>query len=203
MRCGPLFACYGTCLQKGTAGCHVLVAAGGRLSVESSSCELAVSPAPSPPADAPADQAQPAQQLPAATHAVAAGATARSVPSGVCGNMPNSSSRCMPPVIPVSMSWRERLRATAGLWRYMVPLFVVYFAEYAMQSGTWTAIGEATCAVLGRRGRCSIGHVQVPRCGAAVTSGVQVCLVVCTIAMGWCNIVRLTATSDMGVGLIT
>ena len=29
----------------------------------------------------------------------------------------------------------------AALWPYMVPLLLVYFAEYAMQSGTWTAIG--------------------------------------------------------------
>lgn len=27
------------------------------------------------------------------------------------------------------------------LWVYIVPLFLVYFAEYAMQSGTWAAIG--------------------------------------------------------------
>jgi battenin len=27
------------------------------------------------------------------------------------------------------------------LWRWGVPLIVVYFAEYAMQSGTWSAIG--------------------------------------------------------------
>lgn len=35
----------------------------------------------------------------------------------------------------------HQLRATAALWPFMVPLFVVYFAEYAMQSGTWAAIG--------------------------------------------------------------
>jgi battenin len=27
------------------------------------------------------------------------------------------------------------------LWPYMIPLFVVYAAEYALQSGTWSAIG--------------------------------------------------------------
>jgi hypothetical protein len=37
--------------------------------------------------------------------------------------------------------WRERMQMTLGLWRWGVPLIVVYFAEYAMQSGTWTAIG--------------------------------------------------------------
>lgn len=40
-----------------------------------------------------------------------------------------------------SMTFRQRLKATCALWPYMMPLFVVYYAEYAMQSGTWTAIG--------------------------------------------------------------
>jgi hypothetical protein len=40
-----------------------------------------------------------------------------------------------------AMTFRQRLQVTLQLWPYMVPLFVVYFAEYAMQSGTWTAIG--------------------------------------------------------------
>ena len=31
--------------------------------------------------------------------------------------------------------------AIAALWPYTVPLFTVYFAEYAMQSGAWAAIG--------------------------------------------------------------
>lgn len=39
------------------------------------------------------------------------------------------------------MTFKQRLQVTLQLWPYMVPLFVVYFAEYAMQSGTWTAIG--------------------------------------------------------------
>ena len=43
------------------------------------------------------------------------------------------------------MGWQERLDRTAALWPYMVPLMVVYFAEYAMQSGAWTAIGETVC----------------------------------------------------------
>eukprot|EP00775_Hariotina_reticulata_P008201 gene8201-8392_t len=50
-------------------------------------------------------------------------------------------SRPSPPVDAASMTFRQRMAATARLWPYMVPLFVVYFAEYAMQSGTWTAIG--------------------------------------------------------------
>ena len=39
------------------------------------------------------------------------------------------------------MSISERLHTTYRLWKYMIPLFVVYFAEYATQSGTWAAIG--------------------------------------------------------------
>lgn len=44
--------------------------------------------------------------------------------------------------VPISeLSTKERLRLFLGLWIYIVPLFVVYAAEYALQSGTWTAIG--------------------------------------------------------------
>ena len=39
------------------------------------------------------------------------------------------------------MSTKERFNVTLSLWPYMIPLFVVYFAEYAMQSGVWAAIG--------------------------------------------------------------
>lgn len=39
------------------------------------------------------------------------------------------------------MTWREKFMFVLGLWSYTVPLFLVYFAEYAMQSGVWTAIG--------------------------------------------------------------
>lgn len=35
----------------------------------------------------------------------------------------------------------QKLRYTLALWPYMLPLFLVYFAEYAMQSGTWSAMG--------------------------------------------------------------
>ena len=47
-----------------------------------------------------------------------------------------------------SMTARERLSATVALWPFMVPLFVVYFAEYAMQSGTWAAIGASLTYLL-------------------------------------------------------
>jgi battenin len=36
---------------------------------------------------------------------------------------------------------KEIASAVIALWPYTVPLFIVYFAEYAMQSGTWAAIG--------------------------------------------------------------
>lgn len=39
------------------------------------------------------------------------------------------------------MTAKERLAATLSLWPFMIPLFLVYFAEYAMQSGVWAAMG--------------------------------------------------------------
>jgi battenin len=36
---------------------------------------------------------------------------------------------------------RERVCMLPSLWRYTIPLLTVYFSEYAMQSGTWAAIG--------------------------------------------------------------
>jgi len=39
------------------------------------------------------------------------------------------------------MSFLQRFQLVLRLWPYMVPLFAVYVAEYALQSGTWTAIG--------------------------------------------------------------
>ena len=36
---------------------------------------------------------------------------------------------------------QEMMVAVLALWPYTVPLFTVYFAEYAMQSGAWAAIG--------------------------------------------------------------
>eukprot|EP00903_Cladosiphon_okamuranus_P005515 g5494.t2 len=42
---------------------------------------------------------------------------------------------------PPNMTVGERLRFTLSLWRFTVPLMLVYFAEYTMQTGTWSAIG--------------------------------------------------------------
>lgn len=39
------------------------------------------------------------------------------------------------------MTFEERIANTISLWPFMVPLFLVYFAEYAMQSGVWAAMG--------------------------------------------------------------
>ena len=45
-------------------------------------------------------------------------------------------------VIPVpDMTSAQRFKLVLSLWPYAVPLFLVYAAEYALQSGTWTAIG--------------------------------------------------------------
>lgn len=49
-----------------------------------------------------------------------------------------------------SLSTCGRLRLTLSLWPYMVPLFTVYAAEYALQSGTWTAIGFPVDSVQAR-----------------------------------------------------
>lgn len=43
--------------------------------------------------------------------------------------------------IAVSLEVRSRLRLMIYLKKYMMPLFLVYFAEYSMQSGVWAAIG--------------------------------------------------------------
>jgi hypothetical protein len=39
------------------------------------------------------------------------------------------------------MTTWQRTQLIASLWPYMIPLFVVYATEYALQAGTWTAIG--------------------------------------------------------------
>mmetsp|Transcript_25955 Transcript_25955/g.40287 ORF Transcript_25955/g.40287 Transcript_25955/m.40287 type:complete len:491 (-) Transcript_25955:505-1977(-) len=42
------------------------------------------------------------------------------------------------------MTLREQILFALSLWKFMMPLFLVYAAEYAMQSGTWAAIGFPT-----------------------------------------------------------
>jgi battenin len=39
------------------------------------------------------------------------------------------------------MTMKDRLTATLSLWPFIIPLILVYFAEYAMQSGVWAAMG--------------------------------------------------------------
>ena len=43
--------------------------------------------------------------------------------------------------IAVTLSGTQRFRFFLSLWPYTVPLFVVYTAEYCLQSGVWSAIG--------------------------------------------------------------
>lgn len=40
-----------------------------------------------------------------------------------------------------TLSSSQRFKQTLALWPYMVPLAVVYFAEYAMQAGVWASMG--------------------------------------------------------------
>lgn len=60
-----------------------------------------------------------------------------------CGNKGGSSAQAPAAMRPRPWAFTPPLpfRAAVVLWPYMVPLLLVYFAEYAMQSGTWTAIG--------------------------------------------------------------
>lgn len=44
----------------------------------------------------------------------------------------------------------QRFWLVLTLWPYMIPLFAVYAAEYALQSGTWTAIGFPSDSVSAR-----------------------------------------------------
>lgn len=39
------------------------------------------------------------------------------------------------------MSVKERFTTVLSLWPFIIPLILVYFAEYAMQSGVWAAMG--------------------------------------------------------------
>ena len=40
-----------------------------------------------------------------------------------------------------NLTIKDRFILVMGLWPYTIPLFLVYFAEYAMQSGVWPSIG--------------------------------------------------------------
>jgi battenin len=44
----------------------------------------------------------------------------------------------------------QKLRHTLALWPYTGPLFLVYFAEYAMQAGCWSAIGFPVDSIAAR-----------------------------------------------------
>jgi battenin len=51
------------------------------------------------------------------------------------------ASSAAPPDPPPPRGFIATTVHVAGLWRYTVPLLVVYFSEYAAQSGAWAAIG--------------------------------------------------------------
>ena len=53
------------------------------------------------------------------------------------------------PHIP-SLTARQRLKLSLTFWPYTIPLFTVYAAEYALQAGTWTAIGFPVDSVAAR-----------------------------------------------------
>mmetsp|Transcript_1607 Transcript_1607/g.3082 ORF Transcript_1607/g.3082 Transcript_1607/m.3082 type:complete len:557 (-) Transcript_1607:1076-2746(-) len=53
------------------------------------------------------------------------------------------------PDIP-SLTAVQRLKLSLTFWPYMIPLFTVYAAEYALQAGTWTAIGFPVDSVQAR-----------------------------------------------------
>ena len=44
----------------------------------------------------------------------------------------------------------QKFKLTLSLYPYTIPLFTVYFAEYALMSGVWTAIGFPTTSKLAR-----------------------------------------------------
>lgn len=49
------------------------------------------------------------------------------------------------------LTMRERLKFAAGLWPHMLPLTVVYAAEYTSMTGAWSAIGFPTDSEAARR----------------------------------------------------
>ncbi len=60
-----------------------------------------------------------------------------------------------PAAVPMTeaMSVGERMQRTLRLWPYLVPLFLVYWSEYAIQAGTWTAFAFAPERVSSRADR--------------------------------------------------
>ena len=75
---------------------------------------------------------------------------------------------------PSIMSGWDRLRLTFSLWPWAVPLIVVFFAEYAMQSGTWGSIGfpvddeDARSRFYQYAGLCYQGGVLISRSSGTV-----------------------------------
>ena len=42
---------------------------------------------------------------------------------------------------PINFTFKEKIKIMLSLWRFMIPLIVVYLAEYCLQSGIWPGIG--------------------------------------------------------------
>jgi len=54
---------------------------------------------------------------------------------------------------------QKRVKTVAKLWRYILPLFTVYFAEYFIQSGLWSGIGVPTAYTA--EGRSTFYHYAI------------------------------------------
>jgi len=62
--------------------------------------------------------------------------------SSFVDEIPNDAAAGIPPQRIEDLSFAERFQLIRTMcWPYMVPLFLVYAAEYACQAGAWTAIG--------------------------------------------------------------
>ena len=64
-----------------------------------------------------------------------------SVPATPTGEQPPTPLSPTTPVNQMPVGLRATARHVASLWRYTVPLVVVYFAEYVCQAGVWAAVG--------------------------------------------------------------
>ena len=66
--------------------------------------------------------------------------SSESFDDNACDNESDLSSDTTSNIVK-AMNMGEKFKLSLSLWPYMIPLFIVYTAEYALQSGVWTAIG--------------------------------------------------------------
>ena len=104
-------------------------------------------------------------------------------------------------VVPIKeMTTYQRFRLVLGLYPYMIPLCVVYAAEYSLQSGTWTAIGFPVTSLKARNQFYQYSNWMVSKCWApirALFSSVcsrKKCLL-CLAVSDWC--VSVTIVGDV------